>query len=167
MKKSTLLVSLLLGFAFPGCGQKAFDQQFRLLYRNTVPLILAKDLARDLQQNEGIVLLDTRSPAEFAVSHLPQARFIDYNSFAVEQLKDMAKKTPIVVYCSVGVRSERVGEKLQQAGFKNVRNLYGGIFEWKNKGFAVYHHQNVPTDSVHAYNRYWGQWLTKATKVYE
>ncbi len=71
------------------------------------------------------------------------------------------------MYCSVGVRSERVGEKLQQAGFKNVRNLYGGIFAWKNKGYVVYNQQNEPTDSVHAYNRYWGQWLTKATKVYE
>lgn len=158
---------MLLGFIFPGCGQKSFDQQLRILYRKTVPLIQTQELHLALQEDKSLVLLDTRSPEEYAVSHLPHARFVDYESFSVDKLKNLTAETPIIVYCSVGVRSERVGEKLQRAGFKNVRNLYGGIFEWKNKGFAVYNHQNVPTDSVHAYNRYWGQWLTKATKVYE
>jgi rhodanese-related sulfurtransferase len=167
MKKISLLVSMLLGFVFPGCGQKSFDQHLRLLYRKTVPLIQPEELALVLRQNKTVVLLDTRSQKEFEISHLPQALFIDYESFAMTKLQNISREAPIIVYCSVGVRSEHIGEKLQQAGFKNVRNLYGGIFEWKNKGFAVYNHQNVPTDSVHAYNRYWGQWLTKATKVYE
>ncbi len=161
------MVSMLLNFIFPGCGQTSFDQHLRLLYRKTVPLIQPQELAAALQQNKALVLLDTRSRPEYEVSHLPQAQFIDYDLFSVEKFKNVALETPIIVYCSVGVRSERIGEKLQQAGFKNVRHLYGGIFRWKNKGFPVYNHQNRPTDSVHAYNRYWGQWLTKGTMVYE
>jgi rhodanese-related sulfurtransferase len=167
MKKISLVLSMLLSFIFPGCGQNSFDQHLRLLYRKTVPFIQPKELTKALQQNNTLIILDTRSWAEYKVSHLPQACFTDYDSFSVAKFKNLALTTPIIVYCSVGVRSERVGEKLLQAGFTNVRNLYGGIFEWKNKGNPVYNHQNAPTDSVHAYNRYWGQWLTRATKVYE
>jgi rhodanese-related sulfurtransferase len=167
MKKLSLLIQTLFAFILPSFGQNAFHQHLRLLYKKTVPFIQPAQLAAGLQKKEPYVLLDTRSPAEFNVSHLPNARFVDYDSFAVTQLKNITKETPIVVYCSVGVRSERVGEKLQQAGYKNVRNLYGGFFEWINKGYLVVSRNNQPTDSVHAYNRYWGQWLTKGIKVYE
>jgi 3-mercaptopyruvate sulfurtransferase SseA len=70
------------------------------------------------------------------------------------------------VYCSVGYRSERVGEKLQKLGYQNVYNIYGGIFEWKNEGMQVVNRQNQPTDSVHTYNKNWSKWLLKGVKVY-
>ena len=47
------------------------------------------------------------------------------------------KKTPTIVYCTIGARSETIGEKLKKNGFTNVYNLYGGIFEWKNADFKV------------------------------
>ena len=72
-----------------------------------------------------------------------------------------------LVYCSIGVRSENIGEKLQQLGYTNVYNLYGGIFEYKNEGGTVYNLQNKPTDSVHTYNKKWSKYLTKGNKVYE
>jgi hypothetical protein len=70
------------------------------------------------------------------------------------------------VYCSVGYRSERIGEKLLKLGYTDVVNLYGGIFEWKNQGLDVYNSSNYPTDSVHTYNKSWGKWLVKGIKVY-
>lgn len=167
MKKFSLICQMLLAMIFPSCGQNAFDQHLRILLKKTVPLIQPNQLAAALQQNKSFVLLDTRSLVEYNVSHLPEARFVDFKSFTVTALKNIPLETPIVVYCSMGVRSERIGEKLQQAGYKNVQNLYGGIFEWKNKGFAVVSLGNVPTDSVHAYNHYWGQWLVNGIKVYE
>ncbi|MDQ4139455.1 MAG: rhodanese-like domain-containing protein [Bacteroidota bacterium] len=166
MEKLTSLFSLLLSVILPGCGQNAFDKQLSLLYKNTVPFIRSAQLAAEIKQNY-ILLLDTRSPAEYAVSHLPKARFVDYNHFSLDQVKDVALETPIVIYCSVGVRSEKIGEKLLQAGYKNVRNLYGGIFAWKNEGFPMVNRENTPTNSVHTYNRYWAIWLKKGIKVYE
>ncbi|QMU28689.1 rhodanese-like domain-containing protein [Adhaeribacter radiodurans] len=167
MKKITILVQLLLSFIIPGCGQTAFDKQLNILYKKTVPLIQPAQLATELKNNQNIILLDTRSPAEFAVSHLPAAQFVNYDEFSLAQVKHLAFDTPIVVYCSVGVRSEKIGEKLLRAGYKNVRNLYGGIFEWKNKGMIVVKPDNTPTDSVHTYNHYWAIWLKKGIKVYE
>jgi 3-mercaptopyruvate sulfurtransferase SseA len=67
----------------------------------------------------------------------------------------------------VGYRSGKIGEKLKKMGFTNVYNLYGGIFEWKNRGYEVHNNQNSVTDSVHAYNRAWSVFLRKGVKVYE
>ena len=78
----------------------------------------------------------------------------------------MPKDASIVIYCSVGVRSEKIGEKLIAAGYTNVKNLYGSIFEWVNEGNAVYNMNGKATNRVHAYSKTWGIWLKKGVKVY-
>ena len=166
MKKLSLLGSLLFSFSLTGCGQKTFDQQLALLYRETVPLVQPAELAEELKQ-QPVFLLDIRSAAEYAVSHLPGAALVDYTTFTLQDVSTIPKDAAVVVYCAVGVRSERVGEQLQRAGFTNVRNLYGGILQWKNAGLPVVGAQNIPTERVHTYNRYWGVWLTNGVKVYD
>ena len=71
-----------------------------------------------------------------------------------------------MVYCSIGIRSEDISEKLKKAGYTNVYNLYGGIFEWKNRNYPVVNPENEVTEKVHAYSKQWGQWLHKGKKVY-
>jgi 3-mercaptopyruvate sulfurtransferase SseA len=79
-------------------------------------------------------------------------------------IKDLS--TPIVVYCSLGVRSENISEKLNAAGFTDVRNLYGGIFEWKNKHNPVFDSEEIETEKVHTYSKNWSKWLTNGEKIY-
>ena len=74
------------------------------------------------------VLLDTREKEEFDTSHIPNAIYAGYYDFSIEQFNALNKDTTVVVYCSVGYRSSVVAEKLIEAGFTDVRNLYGGIF---------------------------------------
>lgn len=133
------------------------------LYKKTVPLIKADSLKN--KQTE-VVILDTRQPEEYNTSHLPGARLVDYDNFKIENVEGIDKDAEVIVYCSVGYRSERIGEKLQKAGFTNVKNLYGGIFGWKNEGLIVVDKNEQPTDSVHTYNKTWSQWLYKGIKVY-
>jgi len=71
------------------------------------------------------------------------------------------------VYCSLGIRSEDIAEKLKKAGYNNVLNLYGGIFEWKNKDFTVYNSEGTQTEKIHTFSKEWSKWLTKGIKVYE
>lgn len=101
------------------------------------------------------------------MSHIPNAIFVDYDNFSGEAVQGYDKEAPVIVYCSVGYRSEKIGEKLEELGFSNVRNLYGGIFDWKNKGHEVVNSAGLETDSVHTYNENWSQWLKKGVKVYE
>lgn len=144
----------------------AYGRLLRTLYRHTVPTLPAAALARELRQPAGPLLLDVRTPAEYRVSHLQGARFVAYDSLKTEQFVGLDRSQPVVVYCSVGVRSERLGERLHALGFSNVRNLYGGLFEWVNEGYPVYNAQGR-TANVHPYSMLWSPWLKRGRKVYE
>ena len=67
----------------------------------------------------------------------------------------------------MGYRSEKISEQLLDAGYTDVANLYGGIFEWKNQNQKVVNMDGQTTESVHAYNRTWGIWLKNGEKVYD
>lgn len=149
------------------CKEKTYHSQLALLYKNTVPLIQPDSLAQMLQAEDSVLLLDTRKEAEWRVSHLSGAQFAGYEEFDSSAWFGAPKTMPVVVYCSIGWRSEKIGERMQQAGFEKVFNLYGGIIEWKNNGHGVVTPNGVPTEQVHTYNRYWGIYLTKGKRVYE
>lgn len=165
MKKRGILVAGLLLFALAGYGQVksgAFRLMLKNLLRHSVPEMDVRTAARD---SASIIFLDAREPREFQVSHLKGARHVGYDHFSPDQLPPIDKNARIVVYCSVGYRSEKVSEKLLAAGYTRVSNLYGGIFEWVNQGFPVYNDRG-PTDQVHAYDHTWGVWLERGEKVY-
>ncbi|UOG76880.1 rhodanese-like domain-containing protein [Hymenobacter tibetensis] len=144
-----------------------YDRLLRTLYRNTVPAIRPVQLAELLQEKpESVVVLDTRTPVEYQVSHLRNARFVDYDSFKKNTFDNLSRRQTVVVYCSVGYRSERVGEQLKALGFQDVRNLYGGIFQWVNEGRTVYNQQG-PTTNVHPYSPLWSPWLKSGRQVYK
>jgi rhodanese-related sulfurtransferase len=147
-------------------AQSDYDKKLKSLYRNTVNTIQPKEVKALLANGEKVILLDTRASEEFNVSHLAGAQFLNYESYSTDDLKKIPANAKIIVYCSVGYRSERVGEKLLKLGYKNVSNIYGGIFEWKNEGLEVVNKQNHPTDSIHTYNKDWSKWLVRGVKVY-
>ncbi len=157
---------LLLFFLLPlvSCGQKtnSLDEEVKTLYKNTVPIISMTDA----KKTSSAKFLDTREPEEFQVSHLPKAKLVGYDKFDLASVSSIPKQDTIIVYCSVGYRSERIGEKLQEAGYKYVFNLYGGIFNWKNEDGVVVDSKNDTTQEVHAYNKSWGRFLKKGVKVY-
>jgi rhodanese-related sulfurtransferase len=113
-----------------------------------------------------VLFLDTRSKAEFNVSHLPDAVFIDYDNFKLNSMSGIDKSQEIIVYCSIGVRSQDIGKKLKEKGFTNVKNLYGGIFLWADQGRQMENNKNNSTTKVHGFNKFWGRWVQKAEVVY-
>ncbi len=161
---------MLLSFlqSLVACGQQTYDQKLQSLYKNTVPLVQPQEVKKKLNEGD-VVILDTRSAKEYSVSHLPNAQFIDYDRFNIAQVNNIPKDKEIIVYCSVGYRSEKIGEELKEAGFKNVSNMYGGIFQWKNEDMDVVNQNGEITDSVHTYNKRWGKWLEtgKGIKIYD
>ncbi len=132
----------------------------------SIPYISVNQL---LKQQEKVVLLDAREKKEFEISHLKNTYFVGYTNFSLkETLKKIPnKKSKIVVYCSLGIRSEDIAEKLKVAGYTNILNLYGGIFEWKNKGNPVFDSNEKATDNIDVFSKEWSKWLLKGTKVYE
>jgi rhodanese-related sulfurtransferase len=112
------------------------------------------------------VLLDAREADEYAVSRLPGARWVGYDDFDLARVADLDPDAPVVVYCSVGYRSEKVAGRLRAAGFTDVANLYGGLFEWVNRGHPIVDAEGRLTRRVHAYSRTWGVFLRRGERVY-
>ena len=166
MEKGWILLGALLSISLASDAQinsKAYATMLDALYKKSVPLMSVATLAKQTDA----VLLDTRTKDEYNVSHLPGARWVGYDEFELNRVADVPKDGNIVVYCSVGYRSEKVGEKLLAAGYQRVHNLYGSLFEWVNEGNPVVDGQEKPTQRVHAFSRLWGIWLKRGEKVYE
>lgn len=158
-------LTITIAFLTVTHAQKRLDRALDRFNKNSVPYIQVDEL----QKRKKPLILDARQKEEYLVSHLKNAIWIGYKDFqskvATEALDDSDQE--VVVYCSIGVRSENIGEKLMQLGFTDVKNLYGGIFEWKNQGYPVYDSDGNETENVHAFNKRWGRLLQKGHKVYD
>ncbi|MDX2250493.1 MAG: rhodanese-like domain-containing protein [Bacteroidia bacterium] len=168
--KKTIQGLLLITWLIPGflfCQQKTETDFYRMLdemYKKTVPLVHAAEV-----KQKGLnhyFILDTREPEEYRVSHLRGAIGVGFDHFDPKSVAGIGKEHPVLVYCSVGYRSERIGEKLREMGYTQVYNLYGGIFDWKNQGNPVVDAGGNSTEKVHTYNLQWSQWLFRGQKVY-
>lgn len=147
-------------------AQKSIDKLLKKHNDNSVPYITVQELAK---LKSDIVILDSRELKEYETSHLKNAIHVGYDHFKIDSVhkKIPDKNSKIAVYCSVGIRSESIADRLKKAGYINTKNLYGGIFEWKSNDFPVYNSAAKETDSIHTFNKTWSKWLKKGIKVYE
>ncbi len=145
-------------------SQKTIPEILKQFNNNTVPYIYVNEL----KEKQNLLFFDAREESEFKISHIKNAHFVGFENFNPKKIKQtfINLDATIVVYCSIGIRSEKIAEKLLKMGYKNVFNLYGGIFEWKNKNFPVYDSNNKETENVHAFSKEWSKYLLKGTKVY-
>ena len=169
MKKQFLILLFFLAIGLNSFSQNysSFKVLKNEIISKTIPLISAEELKKVENTKKPLLIIDAREANEFNVSHIKGAMHVGYNNFTISKLEKIEKNTTIVVYCSVGYRSEKVGERLKKVGFKKIMNLQGGIFDWKNKGYPVFDNKGKETEKIHAYDKSWGKWLTKGEKVYE
>lgn len=133
------------------------DMAYGMADKN-VPIIFEYQLKKLQAEGKKIVFLDTRELKEYNVSHIKDAIYVGYDDFDSTKLKNIDKNTIVVAYCSVGYRSGKIGKKLIKLGYKNVFNLFGGIFSWANNNNPVYVNTKE-VKKVHPYNNNWGKWL--------
>jgi rhodanese-related sulfurtransferase len=139
------------------CGQKEdFNSYINSYYSFSVDTISVKGL-KNIQRNSQII--DSRSYVEYSTSKIKGAVFVDYKDPKLTEL-NLNKTDTIVVYCTIGYRSEKIAEKLKKEGYLNVYNLYGGIIQWANKKYPVYNPLGIQTYYIHTYDKSWSKWLT-------
>lgn len=145
-------------------AQSPIDNLLKKYNKKTIPYLSIDEL----KKLDDAIILDTREQKEFDVSHLNGAVCVGYEKFDAKKIKEKFKNLndTIVVYCSVGIRSEIIGTKLKKMGYKNVYNLYGGIFEWKNKNEEVVDNDQKVTENVHAFSKEWSKYLLKGKIIY-
>lgn len=119
MKKLFIAVSTLL---FAACAPK-------------FPTLTPDEFAQAISQSD-IVLVDVRTPEEFAAGHIAGAINIDWrdSAFANQAAEHLDKSKTIAIYCKAGRRSHAAAGKLYSMGYKNIVELQGGIEAWQAAG---------------------------------
>lgn len=124
MKKTWILFLLSL-LILAGCGQTAEKEQ-EAAYMN----ITAEQAKEIMDTRDDYILLDVRTPEEYAQAHIPGAVLIpDYEleARAAEELPNRGQM--ILVYCRSGRRSKAAAELLERLGYTCIRE-FGGIIDW-------------------------------------
>lgn len=151
--------AMLLSLTLPLAGQNMNDVIASVRKKfPSVRQLSTEQLANWIADTNRVtpLLVDAREAEEFSVSHLEKAR--NLKSPREVKLVAASNQQPIVVYCSVGYRSSALAEKLQRAGFVDVSNLEGSLFQWANEGRPLFRGTNQ-VRVVHPFNAKWGKLL--------
>lgn len=140
---------------------KPFSAMLSGIYEVDFPLVKPEQIT-DLSNYQ---VLDTRELEEFEISHLPGAIWVGYDHFDISATTHLVKDQPVLVYCTVGARSQAVGKRMIELGFTRVYNFYGGLIHWANLEMPI-ESGGLPTDCVHTFSRAWGTWLKRGQQVY-
>ena len=98
---------------------------------NGVPQISVTDFKRKQDAGEDIYLLDVREPYEYQIANIG-GHLIPLGDLPA-RVSELDSNREIVVHCKMGGRSQKAAEFLQQAGFKKIQNLAGGITAWSDQ----------------------------------
>ena len=158
--KTTLLLILWLSFIQFQCqNRQKFNSDFSQVEFNKIADEVSKGNVPDISvkifkmEKESFIILDCREVNEYEISHIEDARRVGFDDFDLSQIEDIPKSAKIVTYCTVGRRSEKIGEKLQDAGYTNVYNLRGSLLSWMNEGYPVIDSQGRKTNKIHGYKK--------------
>lgn len=87
---------------------------------------------KEFNDTEGAVLLDVRTPHEYAKGRIPGSKNLPLQNIAKAESVVEDKSTPLFVYCYSGARSAQAVSALKQMGYTNVTDL-GGIASYSGK----------------------------------
>ncbi len=95
-------------------------------YRQISP----SDAMEIMESESNYIILDVRTPGEFAAGHIPGAINVPNESIAEQEPSKLPDKNQLIlVYCRSGSRSKRASEKLAKIGYTNIVE-FGGINQW-------------------------------------
>jgi molybdopterin/thiamine biosynthesis adenylyltransferase/rhodanese-related sulfurtransferase len=97
-----------------------------------VPTITATELKAKIDRKDHFVLVDVREPFEYDISRIQGSKLIPLGELPA-RLSELDSADDIVLHCKVGGRSAKALRILQEAGFRKLNNLQGGITAWADE----------------------------------
>ena len=97
-----------------------------------VPTISPGELKAKLDRKDKFVLVDVREPYEYEICSIPGSKLIPLGELPA-RLSELDSADDIVLHCKVGGRSAKALRVLQEAGFRKLNNLKGGIAAWSEE----------------------------------
>lgn len=113
---------------FVGCEEK--NTSVSTESQNSYIQIQMDEAIMMMEEETDYIILDVRTPEEFAEKHIPGAVNVPNESIGTEEIKELPNKDQLIlVYCRSGNRSKQASEKLVALGYTNVYE-FGGINDW-------------------------------------
>ena len=129
MAKNLLLTLLpTIALAMPSCSKSA----------DSIPVLAPQTFIAQAQADNKAIIIDVRTPDEYAAGHLPHALLIDYLNTPVfqQRIKKLKKKHPYYIYCRSGKRSHAACQQMQALGL-TVYDMKGGIINYTAQGLPT------------------------------
>jgi rhodanese-related sulfurtransferase len=114
------LIILLISFAVYSCKNVS---------ANEIKVVTVEEMNTQLQYGD-VQVVDLQPEVEYNKSHLVNAANIIYDKDFRKKLEKLDKTKPIAIYCTTGTVSPEAARILNEAGFKNIYVLDGGIKKW-------------------------------------
>src|SRR5580698_7073752 len=113
------------------CGIRGEEKSQEKPVEAGIPEIQVEELKRRLDAGEDLFVLDVREPHEYQICHI-NGHLIPLGDLP-RRVNELDSSREIVAHCRSGVSSAKAVAFLQQAGFKKVHNLAGGILAWADR----------------------------------
>ena len=121
--KRKLPMILLMALTLTACASPVSEPAS---YRQ----ISMQEAIQIMKTNSDYVILDVRTPSEYAQGHIPGAILVPNETIGTEDIPQLPQKEQLLlVYCRSGNRSKQASEKLARLGYANVVE-FGGINQW-------------------------------------
>lgn len=135
MKRLMMVAAIVIALPLAGtaCG---FGEQAAEGYENASVAHTYEHWQQGGESRIPFMLLDVRTPEEYAEGHIAGAKLIPVQVLA-ERLAEVPHDKQVYVYCHSGKRSARASKLLADHGFTNIENIKGGIVAWKEAGYPV------------------------------
>ena len=136
-KLETLVLSgiLVIGVALlSGCAERITAiQAIKDISVKEVYDLIAKN-----KDNQSFIIIDVRTPEEFANEHIENALNLDYYSEKFrDELNKLDKEKTYLIYCRSGNRSGKALSIMKELAFREVYNMLGGVIQWKAEGYPL------------------------------
>ena len=139
------------------CIDPKFDQLVDNYLDYSIPVISVADA---YHSKDKFIFLDAREIEEYNTSHISNSIHIGYDDFDLNAIQPLiSKDSHLIIYCSIGYRSEKIGKILKKNGYQSIFNLYGSIFEWVNQHHPIFDQKGNETNSLHTFNKNWSKWV--------
>lgn len=123
MKKHLkIFLAALAIFVLAGCNKENTENSYRQISKDEAVTMMAEEI--------DYIILDVRTPEEFAEKHILNAINIPNETIGKDEIPELPNKEQLIlVYCRSGNRSKQASEKLVKLGYTNIYE-FGGINDW-------------------------------------
>ncbi len=103
-----------------------------------IPVDQAQEIVKTQSGKPDFMIIDVRTPREYAAGHLPGAQLMNlFDPDFQQKLQQLDREKNYLVYCRSGNRSRQAISIMEKLGFKKVYHMYQGFMAWEAQGLPV------------------------------